>query len=82
MWFLSNFSSNFIFLLIKQDYVTRTQQEAKSSAKYISNNEVVFSDNSHYCFLLFQIWLVFLDLLANLVLFNLYQACRLSRRLT
>ena len=58
MWFLSNFNCNLIFALIKSDFVTRSQREAKSSVKYISNNEVVFTNNTHYFYLLAQILIV------------------------
>ena len=73
MWFLSNFNSNLIFIMIKSDFVTRTQKESKSFVKYISNNEVVFTNNSHYYLLLLQIWIVYFGVFANLILFNLYQ---------
>lgn len=73
MWFLSNFNSNLIFIMIKSDFVTRTQKESKSSVKYISNNEVVFTNNTHYYLLLIQIWIVYFGVFTNLVLFNLYQ---------
>ena len=59
--------------MIKSDFVTRTQKESKSFVKYISNNEVVFTNNSHYYLLLLQIWIVYFGVFANLILFNLYQ---------
>lgn len=73
MWFLSHFNSNLIFTLMKSDYVTRTQKESQSSVKFISNNEVVFTDNAHYYLLLSQIYIVYFGVFANLYLFNMFQ---------
>ena len=73
MWFLSHFNNNLIFSLMKSDYVTRTQKELHSSVKFISNNEVVFTDNAHYYLLLCQIFIVYFGIFANFYLFNLYQ---------
>ena len=74
MWFLSNFNCNLIFALIKSDFVTRSQREAKSSVKYISNNEVVFTNNTHYFYLLAQILIVYFGVCTNFLLFNLFQS--------
>ena len=73
MWFLSNFNCNFIFNLIKSDFITRTHKEIKSSAKCISNNEVVFTNNEHYRFLLSQIWIVDIGVILIVVLCHCYQ---------
>lgn len=81
MWFLSHFNSNLIFNLMKSDYVTRTKRESQSSAKFISNNEVVFTDNAHYHLLLCQILVVYFGIFANLYLFNLFQTGMTNRSL-
>ena len=74
MWFLSNFNCNLIFALIKSDFVTRNQRESKSSVKYISNNEVVFTNNTHYYFLLAQILIVYFGIFCLFYVANLFQS--------
>ena len=76
IWFLSRFNCNFIFNLIKSDFVTRTQKEAKSSVKCISNNEVVFTNNEHYRYLLSQIWIVDIGISLVVILCHCYQKGR------
>lgn len=76
MWFLSNFNSNFIFALIKNDFVTRVRKEPHSSVKYISNNEVVDSKNKLYFFSLLQVYIIYLCVLVVLILLNLIQTRR------
>ena len=73
-WFLSNFNCNLIFALIKSDFVTRNQRESKSSVKYISNNEVVFTNNTHYFYLLAQILIVYFGIFCLFFAANLYQS--------
>ena len=61
---------------MKSDYVTRTNKGFDFSEKFISNNEIVFTDNSHYYLLLCQVYIVFVGVFANFLTFNLYQTGR------
>ena len=78
MWFLSHFNSNLIFTLMKSDYITRTNKGFEFSAKFISNNEIVFTNNSHYYLLLCQVYIVFIGVFVNFLTFNLYQTGRID----
>ena len=75
LWFLSQFNSNFIFSKIKDDFVTRTLNQSKSAVPFVSHNEVVYSNNMQYFFLLVQVFIVYFYLIAVLLIFEDRQLC-------
>lgn len=70
LWFLSQFNLNFIFSKIKDDFVTRTLNESKSAGRFVSNNEVVYSNNRQYIYLMVQVFIVYLYIITVLVIFE------------
>lgn len=75
LWFLSQFNSNFIFAKIKDDFVTRTLNQSKSAVRFVSHNEVVYSNNMQYFYFLVQVFILYFMIIAVFVIFEYRQIC-------
>ena len=50
--------------------MTRTLNESKSAGRFVSNNEVVYSNNRQYIYLMVQVFIVYLYIITVLVIFE------------
>lgn len=60
--------------------MTRTLNQSKSAARFVSHNEVVYSNNMQYFYFLVQVFIVYFYIIAVLLIFE-YRQIRASNQM-